>query len=167
MILLAEDVTLIELPQTHTYYCSEKAQTGWDYTENFFKELNLDQTRADNAKTIIKAIIDECNRQGKTPEEAKQAAIIALSVAMQESGLVNIEGKTYKGLFQQDSGWGTLEERMNPEIATIKFAQQLLKLNFINMQVYEAAQAVQRSAHPQAYSKHVSKATFITNFLCE
>ncbi|OGI00118.1 MAG: hypothetical protein A2Y25_07425 [Candidatus Melainabacteria bacterium GWF2_37_15] len=159
------DVSLIEPPKTEIYYCVENTKIDGINTKKYYKEFDLDHIKVNNARTITKAVLNECKKQGKNCEQAKKAVIIALTVAMQESGLMNIEGSRYKGLFQQDSGWGPREERMDPEKAAIRFTKALLKKDFMNMSVQQAAQAVQRSGNPGAYTRHVNKAILLTTFL--
>ncbi|MFF0943016.1 hypothetical protein ACFYE2_02170 [Kocuria sp. CPCC 205300] len=87
-----------------------------------------------------------------------EAAVVALATAMQESQLVNIDygDRDSVGLFQQrpSQGWGTVERIMDPAYATEVFYDRLAEVDLSSMSVTEAAQAVQRSAHPDAYAKH-------------
>jgi cell wall-associated NlpC family hydrolase len=85
---------------------------------------------------------------------------IALITAMQESSLRNLNygDRDSLGLFQQrpSMGWGTPEQVTNPRYAATKFFTELKKVKGReNMAMTEAAQAVQRSAYPDAYAKHV------------
>jgi hypothetical protein len=86
------------------------------------------------------------------------AAVVALATAMQESQLVNIDygDRDSVGLFQQrpSQGWGTAEQIMDPAYATAAFYDGLAELDYATMSVTDAAQAVQRSAHPEAYARH-------------
>jgi len=134
------------------------------------KELGLTRAQADNAEKIATVVIEECTKAGKTPQETKQAVIIALATAMQESTLKNVPygmGGDFKGLFQQDPGWGTEKQRMDPKYATRKFIKELLKINYMNMSETKAAASVQKCAAKYAgeYQKHVPKAKKITNAL--
>jgi murein DD-endopeptidase MepM/ murein hydrolase activator NlpD len=84
--------------------------------------------------------------------------IIALSTAMQESSLRNLPDgdRDSIGLFQQrpSQGWGTPEQLRDPAYATEAFYQHLLDVpDWQLLPLTEAAQAVQRSAHPDAYAK--------------
>ncbi|GGK36669.1 hypothetical protein GCM10010124_31640 [Pilimelia terevasa] len=79
--------------------------------------------------------------------------------AMQESGLRNLPGgdRDSVGLFQQrpSQGWGTVAQLRDPAYAATKFYQRLAKVpGWERMSVTDAAQAVQRSAYPNAYAKH-------------
>ncbi|MFI7496437.1 hypothetical protein ACH9D2_17175 [Kocuria sp. M4R2S49] len=86
------------------------------------------------------------------------AAVVALATAMQESQLVNIDygDRDSVGLFQQrpSQGWGTVEQIMDPAYATAAFYDGLAELDYTTMSVTDAAQAVQRSGHPEAYARH-------------
>ncbi|MCF7552579.1 C40 family peptidase [Pseudonocardia sp. WMMC193] len=89
------------------------------------------------------------------PERAKW---IALATAMQESTLVNLPGgdRDSVGLFQQrpSQGWGTPEQLRTPDYAAGRFYERLLAIpGWETMPLTEAAQAVQRSAFPEAYAK--------------
>jgi len=84
--------------------------------------------------------------------------VIALATAMQESGLRNLPGGPDDsiGLFQQrpSQGWGTPAQLADPAYAAGKFYDALLAVrNWQSMALTDAAQAVQRSAFPDAYAK--------------
>jgi hypothetical protein len=101
---------------------------------------------------------------GKQMGGSSRDCIIGLMTAMQESGLRNINygDRDSVGLFQQrpSQGWGTVEQIMNPEYSSKKFFEGLFKIkNRNSMRLTEAAQAVQRSAFPEAYAKHEKPAT--------
>jgi hypothetical protein len=88
-----------------------------------------------------------------------RAATIGLATAMQESRLVNIDygDRDSVGLFQQrpSQGWGTVEEIMDPVYSTNAFYDPLIEIDgWQDMEVTDAAQAVQRSAFPEAYAQH-------------
>lgn len=92
--------------------------------------------------------------------------VIAVATALQESDLVNTGGgpDDSLGLFQQrpSQGWGTPEQIVNPDYAAGKFYQRLVVVpNWERLPLAEAAQAVQRSAFPDAYEKHEARATEI------
>ena len=88
-----------------------------------------------------------------------RAVTIAIATAMQESSLRNLEhgDRDSLGLFQQrpSQGWGSPEEVLDPVHATEAFYDALEKVpGYRDMAVTEAAQAVQRSAFPDAYAQH-------------
>ncbi|MBK8447497.1 MAG: hypothetical protein IPL41_12695 [Micropruina sp.] len=92
-----------------------------------------------------------------------RAVTIALATTYQESGIRNLDyGHADSiGLFQQrpSKGWGTVKQIMDPYYSAGKFYDALLGVkNWRTRDVNDVAQAVQRSAHPEAYRKHVSKA---------
>lgn len=133
----------------------------------------LDQAQMDNAKAIVKA--------GRKMGVPRQALIIAVATAMQESNLYNYasgvlpESQNYPyqaigwdhdsvGLFQQrpSSGWGEVRDLMDPEYATQAFLSALLEIpGWQDLALTDAAQAVQVSAFPDAYAPHEQRATTV------
>jgi murein DD-endopeptidase MepM/ murein hydrolase activator NlpD len=94
--------------------------------------------------------------------------IIAVATALQESGLRNLgdlgENNDHDslGLFQQrpSQGWGASAQIMDPAYAAGAFYRTLVTIaGWPTMPVTVAAQAVQRSAHPDAYAKWEADAT--------
>lgn len=88
--------------------------------------------------------------------------VIAVATAMQESRLTNLgdlgahNDHDSLGLFQQrpSQGWGTAQQIMDPLYASTKFYQALKRINSWQiMPLTKAAQAVQKSAYPNAYAK--------------
>ncbi|MFV0253043.1 MAG: hypothetical protein ACK5H2_06855 [Beutenbergiaceae bacterium] len=99
-----------------------------------------------------------------------RAVTIALATAMQESKLRNIDygDRDSVGLFQQrpSQGWGTVEQIMDPIYATDAFYDALVQVeDYRSMAVTEAAQAVQRSAFPDAYAQHEPMARLFASAL--
>lgn len=93
----------------------------------------------------------------------ERAATVAIATAYQESKIDNIDygDRDSVGLFQQrpSQGWGTVEEIMDPVYSTNAFYDGLVKVEgWQNMEITEAAQAVQRSAFPTAYAQHEDNA---------
>lgn len=99
------------------------------------------------------------------------AQVIALATAMQESSLQNLDygHSDSLGLFQQrpSMGWGTPEQIKDPVLSAKAFygiaphtsnPGLLSVAGWETMPPAEAAQAVQRSAHPDAYAKWVQLA---------
>lgn len=136
----------------------------------------LSQVQMHNASIIVEV--------GQSLGLPKQALIIGVATAMQESNLHNVaseavpaslgyphEGTSVDhdsvGLFQQrvSSGWGTVDNLMRPAYQAEKFFAKLVKLDWENMSLTQAAQAVQISAYSNAYAKHESRATTIVNAL--
>lgn len=92
-----------------------------------------------------------------------RAVTIAIATGLQESRLVNLDygDRDSLGLFQQrpSQGWGTPEEVMDPVYATGAFYDGLVRVpGYAELPVTEAAQAVQRSAFPDAYAQHETRA---------
>ncbi|MEJ3741751.1 M23 family metallopeptidase [Actinomycetes bacterium KLBMP 9797] len=92
--------------------------------------------------------------------------IIAVATAIQESALRNLSGgdRDSIGLFQQrpSQGWGEPKQLRDPVYAAGKFYEKLLTVaNWQQIPLTEAAQAVQRSAYPDAYAKHEPDATLL------
>jgi hypothetical protein len=115
----------------------------------------LSPRQADNAALIAGATL----RRGLPA----RAATIGLATALQESRLVNIDygDRDSLGLFQQrpSQGWGTAEQVQDPLYATDAFYDALIAIpGYQDLDVTVAAQAVQRSAFPDAYAQHESSA---------
>jgi hypothetical protein len=101
------------------------------------------------------ATIAAVGQRKGVPERAVQ---IAVATAMQESELFNLPGgdRDSIGLFQQraSQGWGTPAQLADPRYSTAAFYDHLLKVpGWQTMRLTDAAQAVQRSAHPQLYER--------------
>ncbi|MET8834836.1 peptidase M23 [Micromonospora sp. NPDC004540] len=133
----------------------------------------LDQTQMNNAKKIVQA--------GREMGVPRRGLVIAVATAMQESTLLNYasgvlpESQNYPhqaigwdhdsvGLFQQrpSSGWGTVEELMDPDYATKAFLSALEQIpGWQDLPLTVAAQAVQVSAFPDAYAQHEWRANAV------
>ena len=96
--------------------------------------------------------------------------VIATATALQESGLRNLghlgTGNDHDslGLFQQrpSQGWGTPAQILMPDYAAGKFYDRLQQVpRWQTLPLTDAAQAVQRSAYPDAYAKHETRAAAI------
>ncbi|MDR9433876.1 LysM peptidoglycan-binding domain-containing protein [Pontimonas sp.] len=121
----------------------------------------LNDVRRGNASVIV-----QVGRDLGIPD---YGIVIALATAMQESSLRNIDwgDRDSVGLYQQrtSSGWGTVEEIMDPAFASKAFyggpsnpnpgrTRGLLDYSgWQSMDLTVAAQKVQRSAYPEAYAK--------------
>ncbi|MFC0432246.1 C40 family peptidase [Kutzneria buriramensis] len=104
-----------------------------------------------NAVTIVAV--------GKQLSVPPQGWIVAIAAALQESSLVNLDhgDQDSLGLFQQrpSQGSGTPTQIMNPTYAATQFYRHLLAVpSWQQMSVNDAAQAVERSAFPDAYAQH-------------
>jgi len=97
-----------------------------------------------------------------------RAITIALATAMQESGLRNLDygDRDSLGLFQQrpSQGWGTVSEVQDPVYAAGAFYDELVTIaDYPDMEITDAAQAVQRSAFPDAYANHEADARVLAS----
>jgi hypothetical protein len=137
----------------------------------------LTQDETDNAVAIVQAAT-----RMKLPQ---RASVVALVTALQESHLRNLANSSVPqslklphqgvennfdsiGVFQQrpSQGWGTVTQLMNPSTAASIFFGRLVKVSgWQTMSVGDAAQAVQRSAFPDAYDKHQTQAQQIVDAL--
>ena len=118
----------------------------------------FDVSQLQNAATIAGV--------GRNMGASPRDIMIALMTAMQESGLRNLNygDRDSVGLFQQrtSQGWGTIEQIMTPSYSAGKFFEGLLKIEDRgSMSLSQAAQAVQRSAFPDAYAKWEDEARAI------
>ncbi|MEV7393412.1 NlpC/P60 family protein [Streptomyces sp. NPDC091215] len=118
--------------------------------------LDLPAEQVPNAATIVAT--------GLSLDVPAKGQIIALATAMQESRLRNLNygDRDSLGLFQQrpSQGWGSAQQIRDPVYASEQFYQHLLKVDgWQQMTVTQAAQAVQKSALPDAYAQWESLAT--------
>ncbi len=117
--------------------------------------VHLDTEQMGHAATIAAV--------GLRRELPVRAVTVALATALQESKLRNLAGgdRDSGGLFQQrpSQGWGDPEQLNDPRYAAAKFYDKLRRIpGWEQMRVTEAAQAVQKSAHPEAYQKWAAEA---------
>lgn len=122
----------------------------------------LDAEQVANAATITAVGL----RRG-VPQ---RGLVVALATAWQESKLENLSGgdRDSIGLFQQrpSQGWGKPEQIADPRYAANAFYTALLKVKgWEKMRVTDAAQEVQRSAHPEAYEKWVDESEIMARAL--
>ncbi len=99
-----------------------------------------------------------------------RAATIAVATSIQESKLRNITygDRDSLGLFQQrpSQGWGTAEQILDPVHATNAFYDALVKIDgYGRMPITKVAQAVQRSAYPEAYADHEQEGRILASAL--
>ncbi len=128
---------------------------------------------------VAKEIIAEGVRRG-LPFEALQ---IAIATAMTESEMQVLANASVPdsmmlphdgvgsdhdsvGPFQQRQSWGATADLMDPTKSAGKFYDRLMKVDgWQNMSVAQAAQAVQRSALPDAYAKNEARAAAMVRTL--
>ncbi|MDA8369573.1 MAG: hypothetical protein M0026_06850 [Nocardiopsaceae bacterium] len=111
----------------------------------------LEPEQAANAATISGVAFSK-----DLPEEA---VVIAYATVWQESKFFNIDygDRDSVGLFQQrpSQKWGTPEQLLDPVYSAGAFYDKLTDISgYTDIPVYEAAQAVQRSADGFAYDQH-------------
>ncbi|MEU6230314.1 C40 family peptidase [Streptomyces sp. NPDC047042] len=126
--------------------------------------LDLPAEQVPNAATIVAA--------GLSLDVPKKGQIIALATAMQESRLRNLNygDRDSLGLFQQrpSQGWGSAQQIRDPVYASEQFYKHLLKVSgWQQMTVAQAAQAVQRSAYPDAYAQWENLATALQDAIAK
>jgi hypothetical protein len=113
--------------------------------------IPLDFGQAADAATIAGVAVHE-----KLPA---RALTIAYAAAFQESKLENLSygDRDSVGIFQQrpSEGWGTIAQLQDPAYATRAFFRVLVQVpNYAKIPVYQAAQAVQKSAYGYAYQQY-------------
>jgi len=119
-----------------------------------------DKEQVKLASQIVSAV------EGSDISDTDKASVIALMTAWQESTMKNLEGgdADSQGLFQQrpSAGWGSSEEIRDPKKSTLAFLgladhTDNPGLNDVKgwekMDMNDAAQKVQASGHPDAYTK--------------
>lgn len=112
--------------------------------------VTLNDEQYGNAATIARVGYS----MGATPRDVQ----VGLMAAMQESSLRNLNygDRDSRGLFQQrpSQGWGTVKQVTDPVYASTQFFKHLLGVGGRNnMSLSAEAQAVQRSAYPNAYAR--------------
>lgn len=127
-----------------------------------------DTTQRNNAKTIIQV--------GLALGISQRGLVVALATAMQESRLHNLGHLGAKndhdslGLFQQrpSMGWGSAAQVTDPVYSATAFYLALQRVSgWESMRVTVAAQRVQRSAYPNAYTQWEADATALSQeILC-
>ncbi|GAA3346597.1 C40 family peptidase [Amorphoplanes nipponensis] len=142
--------------QSPAYACTATATTPGA------APVGLTAEQAGNAAVIVAV----GQRMGVPP----RGWVIAVATALQESGLRNLghlgpnNDHDSLGLFQQrpSMGWGTPAQIMTPDYAAGKFYERLQRVpRWQTLPLTDAAQVVQRSAYPDAYSKHETRAAAI------
>ncbi|MFB4299316.1 hypothetical protein [Actinomadura sp. NTSP31] len=115
--------------------------------------MPLDLQQAANASTISAVAFRK-----QLPE---RAAVIAYATAIQESHIRNLADgdRDSVGMFQQrpSQGWGSPAKLRDPVQSTSKFFDALVKVkDYLDRDLHDAAQRVQRSADGSAYAQHES-----------
>jgi hypothetical protein len=146
---------------THRFGRPEPARAG-ACTVQADGEVSLDPEQMANAATITAV--------GVRMDMPDRAVVVALATAMQESKLENIDygDRDSVGLFQQrpSQGWGTVEQILDPRYAAERFYSALVRIGgWEELRVTDAAQAVQRSAFPEAYQQWAGEADVLATAL--
>ncbi|WP_119727410.1 hypothetical protein [Thermomonospora amylolytica] len=133
-------------PYLHGSNCEVRTAEG---------SVPLDLEQAANAATIAGVAFRK-----SLPE---RAVVIAYATAIQESHIRNLAGgdRDSVGIFQQrpSQGWGRVDQLRDPVYATSKFYDSLVKVkDYLDRDLHDAAQAVQRSADGTAYAPHEPRA---------
>ena len=123
--------------------------------------LTAEQTA--NARTIVQVAVTLSASRGLGPDRTRQAAVIGLMTALQESTLRNLDygDRDSLGLFQQRAAWASAAERTTPSASATMFytgghqgQRGLFAIpGWPSMPLWAAAQAVQVSAFPTAYAR--------------
>jgi hypothetical protein len=118
----------------------------------------LDLEQAANAATIAAVAFRK-----RLPE---RAVVIAYATALQESHLHNLPSgdRDSVGLFQQrpSQGWGDADRLRDPVYASGRFFDALRKVkDYLDRDLHDAAQRVQRSADGTAYAQHEARAKLL------
>ncbi|MFB4310593.1 hypothetical protein [Actinomadura sp. GTD37] len=129
-------------PYLHGSGCEARTSRG---------TMPLDLEQAANSATIAAVAFRK-----RLPE---RAAVIAYATAIQESHIRNLPGgdRDSVGMFQQrpSQGWGTPDKLRDPVQSTSKFFDALVKIkDYLDRDLHDAAQLVQRSADGTAYAQH-------------
>lgn len=128
-----------------------------------------EQCQADTTSGVVQLSLDQMKNASTIAARAVvkglpvRAATVAIATAMQESQLVNLDtgDRDSIGLFQQrpSQGWGTADQISDPVYSTDAFLRALQKVpGWEQLSIADAAQAVQKSAFPQAYAQHAADA---------
>lgn len=122
---------------------AQKTFTAWAQRQVTYQGHTYTVNPTQNADTIVAAAAAQ--------DLPGRAAVVALATAMQESSLNQyaVNGGTI-GLFQQDTSY---QNRTDPATSAAAFLQRLVQVpGWQTLPLTQAAQAVQRSAYPQAYA---------------
>jgi hypothetical protein len=123
--------------------------------------MQLDFGQAADAATIAGVAVRE-----RLPQ---RALTIAYATAMQESKLENLSYGDLDsvGIFQQrpSQGWGSAAQLQDPAYAAGAFFRALVRVpGWQQLPVYQAAQAVQRSADGSAYQQYASSGAALASY---
>ena len=117
--------------------------------------VDLDDDQAANGRVVVAV--------GQRMAVPSYGMVVAVATALQESGLRNLRygDRDSLELFQQrpSQGWGSPAQILDPSYAASQFYAHLLQVpGWERLPVTTAAQAVQRSAFPDAYAQWADEA---------
>lgn len=117
------------------------------------RDVPITPERFGNAVIIV--------RTGQGMRVPERGLVVAVTAATQESTLINLTGgdRDSVGLFQMrpSQGWGTPAQLHDPRYASRSFFTHLQQVTgWQGMDIGAAAQAVERSAFPDAYTQWVT-----------
>lgn len=141
-----------------------------DYIEAVSDEVGFDKCQAENAVIVIET--------GKEMDMDDFGITVGLATVAQETMYRNLtstvvpESEAHSscggsgsdhdsvGIFQQrhTMGWGSVEELMDPAFQSANFFERLDDFDYNSMELTQAAQKVQVSAHPDLYAQHEDEA---------
>lgn len=124
-----------------------------------FADVELDAEQVGVARDVLAAV-----RAFEPTAQNPYAGVVALATALQESSLRNLDygDRDSLGVFQQrpSQGWGTANQVRDIAYGTTTFLERLVEVDgWEELPLTDAAQAVQRSGHPEAYAKWKPAAT--------
>ena len=119
-------------------------------TSSAVSVVHLDAEQTANGRAIVQTVLQR--------DLPGRAAVLAVATALQESSLRNLHhgDQDSLGLFQQrpSQGWGTPIQVRDPVHATHAFLDRLVEVPRWRVRpLTRVAQAVQLSAHPDAYAR--------------
>ncbi|MEW1842639.1 hypothetical protein AB0392_32245 [Nonomuraea angiospora] len=145
-------LAIAALPMAATSRCAPEANAAGNAVPGKSCRAGLTSSQAANARAVLR-VADDMG----LPERAK---VIAIATTLQESDLDETtvgDGGKAVGVFQQHPHWGP--RRTDPATSARRFYTRLVKVpRWKSRPLTEAAQAVQRSAFPNAYAKHEPRA---------
>ncbi|SEU46686.1 hypothetical protein [Nonomuraea wenchangensis] len=146
-------LALAALPMAAASRCAPEANAaGGAVVPGTSCRAGLTSSQAANARAVL-GVADEMGL-------GTRAKVIAIATTLQESGLDETtvgDGGQAVGVFQQHPHWG--RNRTDPATSARRFYSRLVKVpRWDTRPLTEAAQAVQRSAFPNAYAKHETRA---------
>jgi hypothetical protein len=139
--------------------------------QSHMQSSEFDQEQLTNAATIISV--------GRSRNVPPRGWVVAIAAALQESTLRNLPygDRDSAGLFQMrpSQGWGSFDQVTDPRYAATAFFggpdvapsnQGLLDVQgWSRLSITDAAQAVEHSAHPDAYAKWADEAEALVHQL--